>query len=446
MITGVEVREGFERIGLGILELVEAHHIGKLRRYEEGEVLYWQGAPADCVFVMRRGKVKVYCISLEGKAHTYEILGAGRLIGATALLLGGVHESMAEALGDTHVYVIPSADFEYLLTSDSCFSVAVMMELAQAVRSLASEVRGLSFMDVQQRLKHGLTRLADEHGIVTERGIKIDLDITHEEIAELTAANRSTITVYLNELKRQGYLWKEGRRFVIIPPKHAEILEELKRAVVEYDAEGAVSWAREAVKEGVDPVQAAEALIRGIRQVDDGFVRGTLSLPDVIGAAEALQSALPITQEDLKRKGKELKTLGTVVIGTVYGDIHSIGKAVVSVLLSAGGFRVIDLGVNVGAGQFIEAIKEYRPEILAMSALMTTTAPEQAKIIAALEDRDLRDKVKIMVGGGAITEEIAQRIGADGYEATAREVVGLARELMAEKRERRWNYAESVCP
>ncbi len=82
----------------------------------------------------------------------------------------------------------------------------------------------------------------------------------------------------------------------------------------------------------------------------------------------------------------------------------------------------------------------HRPRILEW------TAPEQAKIIAALEDRDLRDKVKIMVGGGAITEEIAQRIGADGYEATAREVVGLARELMAEKRERRWNYAESVCP
>jgi methylmalonyl-CoA mutase cobalamin-binding domain/chain len=419
-----------QRTGAGILGLVEAYQIGRLKRYKKGEVLYWQGGPAECVFVVKRGKVKVFSISREGKAHTYDILGAGRLVGATAYLLGGEHESMAEALEDTEAYVIPLAEFEHVMASNFIFSVAVMRELAQTARLLAYEVRDLSFMDVQQRLKHGLVRLAGEHGVATEKGVKIDLDITHEEIAELVAANRSTITVYLNELKRQGYLWKEGRRLVIIPPGHVEILDGLSRAVVEGDEQGAVRWVKKAVEERVDPIKALDALTSGMRQVDKGFVREVLALPDVVMAAFAVKSAMPIVEEEIKRTGRKVGALGTVVIGTVHGDIHDIGKTMVATLLTAEGFEVIDLGVNVTAEQFMEAIREHRPDILAMSALTTMTAPEQGKVVNALKQEGLRDKAKIMIGGGAITQELAEKIGADGYEPTARGAVGLAERLI----------------
>lgn len=209
-----------------------------------------------------------------------------------------------------------------------------------------------------------------------------------------------------------------------------ETLESLKKAVARYDAEGAASWARKALEEGVDPVKAADALTEAIRRIGDGYGRGELFLPDLVGAAEAMKSAMPIIQEEIKRRGKRLKTLGTVVIGTVYGDIHDIGKTMVSTLLTAEGFEVIDLGVNITAQEFLEATKKHRSDILAMSALMTTTSPEQRKVLKALESAGLRDRVKVMVGGGAITEEFAKSIGADGYGATAPDAVKLARRLI----------------
>jgi len=122
-----------------------------------------------------------------------------------------------------------------------------------------------------------------------------------------------------------------------------------------------------------------------------------------------------------------------VAIGTVYGDIHDIGKALVAALLTAGGFHVIDLGINVGAEQFLQAVRESEPQILAMSALMTTTAPEQEKVLRVLESEGLRNQVKVMVGGGGITREFAEQIGADGYGSTAPEAVRLANELLGLK-------------
>ena len=118
------------------------------------------------------------------------------------------------------------------------------------------------------------------------------------------------------------------------------------------------------------------------------------------------------------------------MIGTVYGDIHTIGKSMVSTLLTAEGFDVIDVGVNVTAEQFIDAIQKDQPDILAMSALMTMTAPEQGKVIQALQERGLRAKIKVMVGGGAITQEFADGIGADAYGATAPDAVRLAKRLV----------------
>jgi corrinoid protein of di/trimethylamine methyltransferase len=209
-----------------------------------------------------------------------------------------------------------------------------------------------------------------------------------------------------------------------------EVLENLKKAILEYDAAGAANWAKRAVAEKNDPLKAIDALIEVIKKVGDGFGKGELFLPELMGAAEAMQSAMPILEAEIMKKGMERKSLGTVVIGTVYGDIHDIGKTMVGTLLTTGGFSVHDLGVNKSVEEFVQAVKEYKPDILAMSALLTMTAPEQRKVIDTLKKEGLRDKTKVMVGGGAITQEFADEIGADGYDATAPGAVGLARRLL----------------
>jgi len=210
----------------------------------------------------------------------------------------------------------------------------------------------------------------------------------------------------------------------------AELLENLKKAIIEYDSEGAASWAKKAVGEKVTPIKALNVLTKAIRQVGDGFGRGELWLPDLVGAADAMQAAMPILEEELKRTGMKREVLGIVVAGTVFGDIHSIGKSMVCTLLTAGGFKVYDLGVNIKAEEFLEAIDKYQADILAMSALLTMTAAEQRKVIDTLKKRGIREKVKIIVGGGAITADFAESIGADGYDPTASGAVELAKSLV----------------
>jgi methanogenic corrinoid protein MtbC1 len=143
-----------------------------------------------------------------------------------------------------------------------------------------------------------------------------------------------------------------------------------------------------------------------------------------------MQAAMPLIEAELRKTGAKRESLGTVVVGTVFGDIHSIGKAMVCTLLTAGGFEVHDLGVNIKAEEFIEAIDEYKADVLAMSALLTMTAAEQRKVIDTLKERGIREKVKVMVGGGAITADFAESIGADGYDPTAPGAVGLAKRLL----------------
>ena len=195
-----------------------------------------------------------------------------------------------------------------------------------------------------------------------------------------------------------------------------EVLDNLKKAIIEYDSQGAASWAKIVVKEGIDPTMALDAMTVAIRQIGDGFSRGELWLPDLVGAADAMSAATPIIEEEIKRVGAKRESLGTVVIGTVYGDIHTIGKTMVATLLQADGFIVNDLGINVTTEGFLEGINKYKADILAMSSLMTTTASEQRKVIEILKKEGIRDRVRVMVGGGAITQEFADSIGADGYD------------------------------
>jgi len=208
-----------------------------------------------------------------------------------------------------------------------------------------------------------------------------------------------------------------------------EVLETLKKAIIEYDTQGAAHAARKAVQERIDPIEAFDAMTVALRQVGEGFGRGELWLPDLVGAAAAMEAAAPIIEQEIKRIDARRDSLGTVVIGTVYGDIHTIGKTMVATLLTADGFVVNDLGINISAESFVGGVKRYKADILALSALMTMTAPEQRKVIETLKREGIRDKVKIMVGGGAITQEFADSIGADGYDPTAPGAVKLARRL-----------------
>jgi len=214
----------------------------------------------------------------------------------------------------------------------------------------------------------------------------------------------------------------------------AEIVENLKKSIIDCDVKAAESLAKKAIEEGIDPVQVADILTNTIRQVGEAFGRGELFLPDLIGSAEAMKAAMSIIEGEIKRKGTKPKSLGKVIIGTVAGDIHDIGKSMVATLLMAEGFEVIDLGVDVPAERFVEAVKKHKPDILAMSALLTVTAPEQRKVIEALKKEGVREKVKVMVGGGAITEEFAKSIGADGYDPTAPGAVKLAKSLIGKEK------------
>ncbi len=184
-----------------------------------------------------------------------------------------------------------------------------------------------------------------------------------------------------------------------------------------------------AVQGRVDLMKIADALTGAVKQVGDAFGSGEFFLPELVIAGEAMKNAMRIVETELKKTGT-LKTLGVIVIGTVAGDIHDIGKTLVATLLASAGFEVIDLGVDIIASKFVEAVKTYKPNILAMSALLTSTAPEQKKVINLLRNEGLRDDVKVLVGGGAITKELAAEIGAEGYAATAPEAVKEAKKIL----------------
>ena len=209
-----------------------------------------------------------------------------------------------------------------------------------------------------------------------------------------------------------------------------QIFNSLQKAMFEYDEESAKNLAEEAIREEIDPIETINILTKSIGEIGNKFEKEELWLPDLMLAAKTMQTAIKPLEAEIKKKGIKRQSVGKIVIGTVYGDLHSIGKSIVATLLAANGFEVIDLGVNVEAGKFIEAVNKYNPDMLAMSALLTTTAPEQQRIISAFEDEGIRDRIKIIVGGGPITREFADNIGADGYEPTAPLAVKLAKGLM----------------
>lgn len=195
-----------------------------------------------------------------------------------------------------------------------------------------------------------------------------------------------------------------------------DLNEALKEAVILGKPELAIELAKLVIQTKSDPIIAFEkGLKAGITVVGDGFARGELFLPDLVLSAETLKAASAILEEEITRHGTRRIEVGKVIIGTVKGDLHDIGKTIVGALLTSYGFTVIDLGVDVSAEKFIEAIRREKPDVIGMSSLLTVTAKELANIITKLEDAELRHQVKVVVGGGAVTDVFAKTIGADGY-------------------------------
>jgi len=206
-----------------------------------------------------------------------------------------------------------------------------------------------------------------------------------------------------------------------------ETLAGLAQAINDYDPAAAEKYAREAVAAGIDPVEAFAAMTAAIKAIGDDFEAGTRWLPDLIGAAGAMQAAAPVLEVAIKSSGGKKAALGTVVAGTVQGDIHSIGIEIVCTLLVAAGFDVHYLGIDIPAEKFVEAVRETNADIVALSALLTVTSAEDKKVMQLLADAGLREQVKVMVGGGAVNADFAAKIGADGYEPAAPGAVELAR-------------------
>ncbi len=207
--------------------------------------------------------------------------------------------------------------------------------------------------------------------------------------------------------------------------------QAMRQAVVDGDALAAEAAARAAIEAGIPPLAAIdEGFMPGMQEVGAGFAAGDLFLPDMMLAARAMQRALNVLEPELKKAAVERRVAGRVVIGTVAGDIHEIGKNLVGMLLSTSGFEVHDLGVNVAPERFVEAAREHDADIVGLSALLTTTMTGQRTVIEALEAAGLRPRVKVMVGGAPVTGQWATDIGADGYSEDAMGAVELAKRLV----------------
>lgn len=212
-----------------------------------------------------------------------------------------------------------------------------------------------------------------------------------------------------------------------------DIFEAMAKAVIDGDEEKAISLAKEALDRGIDPIEAIEkGFSSGMNEVGRRFEKLEIYLPEVILSADAMVAGVGVFREHiLARRTEEVQK--TVLLGTVQGDVHDIGKNIVKIMLESNGFKVYDLGRDVSILQFIEKVKELHPDIVGVSALMTTTMVHMPKLIEALKENGLRDKVKVMVGGAPVLPNWAKEIGADGYGETAMEAVQVAKELVGTK-------------
>lgn len=212
---------------------------------------------------------------------------------------------------------------------------------------------------------------------------------------------------------------------------HEELFQRMSQSIIDGDPATAVELARESVSLGVSPVEAiTQGFVLGVNAVGAAFGNGEAFLPELVMAGEAMKAAVAALDPEMKKQGTERTMLGKVVIATVEGDIHEIGKSLVATMLSASGFEIHDLGVDVTIGKIIGKATEVNADIIAMSALLTTTMVKQRELIEELEKEGLRGKFKIMVGGAPVTQGWVNTIRADGYSEDAIGAVNLAKQMV----------------
>ncbi|MCG8640349.1 MAG: B12-binding domain-containing protein [Desulfobacterales bacterium] len=209
-----------------------------------------------------------------------------------------------------------------------------------------------------------------------------------------------------------------------------DLIKQAKQAVLDGDEEAAEAMAKKVISQGINPVDIInEGLTPAMTEVGDGFANEEISLPGVLVAAEAMTTAIEIMEPHIPSEETAEKQ-GTVVIGTIEGDIHDIGKRIVATMLRVYGFEVHDLGRDVPIDVFVEKVKEIKPDIVGTSSLMTTTMAGQKLLEEKLQAAGLRDNVKTMIGGAATTQEWANKIGCDCYAEDANDTVLKAKELI----------------
>ena len=210
------------------------------------------------------------------------------------------------------------------------------------------------------------------------------------------------------------------------------LYQDMAQAVIDGVPDRARQLAGEALRAGIDPLDAIDQGFKpGMDVVGEGFARGELFIPDLMMSGEAMKAAIATLEPELLARQQQRQILGKVVIGTVQGDIHEIGKTLVATMLAAAGFEVYDLGVDVSAQQFLDKVREVGADVLGLSALLTTTILNQETVILTLKEAGLRDEVKVIIGGVPASPEWAEEIGADAYAENATEAVEVVKQLVA---------------
>lgn len=211
----------------------------------------------------------------------------------------------------------------------------------------------------------------------------------------------------------------------------SELLNKITISVVEGRPDETIELTRQALVDGLEPLTIIDSgLTVGMNIVGDKFQTGEYYLPHLIIAASGMKQAMELLEPELRSRQQKAESAGVVVIGSVAGDIHEIGKSLVGTMMSASGFQVHDLGVDVPTEVFIAKVKEIGADILGLSALLTTTMTVQRQVIRELEEAGIRDQVKVVIGGAPISQEWANTIGADGYAEDAVGSVELAKQLV----------------
>lgn len=214
---------------------------------------------------------------------------------------------------------------------------------------------------------------------------------------------------------------------------HQDTFDAMRLSIIEGAPEHAVALAHTALEMGIEPLDAINlGYVPGITYIGEQFGRHEVFLPDIMMAAEAMKKAVAVLEPEMQRRGLQRQMLGKVVLGTVKGDIHEIGKNLVGTLLAASGFLVFDLGTDVAAEHFALKAAEVEADIVGVSALLTTTMIRQKSVVEALQRQGLRPRVKVIVGGAPVTRTWAAEIGADGYAPDALRALQLVRNMVTE--------------